>query len=169
MAAPGFPSPREFAARLGDQRLLDALVAEAGGQRVAYCPTLVGNVYASFVADLYRHFELEAMARQHPVPAWVAQAAVSRVYFLLPKETRTELREAQSTGVGLLRISVIATGMVLVYLGHIFVSPNVGVRDLVLAAVMAIVGRIAYAAGAAELISSLQTIRACFLQSTETT
>ena len=163
MATPGFPSPRDFATRLRDQRLLDALVAEAGGQRVAYCPTLVGNVYASLVADLYRHFELEAIARQHPSPPWIAQAALSRVFFLLPKETRTELREAQSTGVGLLRIAVIATGIALVYLGHAVVAPSAWPRDLVLAAVMVVVGRVAYVAGAAELISSLVTMRGLFL------
>ena len=158
------PSPSVVQRVIWRQRLLDLLVTGPSGHRQVYCPTIIGNAYLSFTIDLFAHFEVEARLLGNPVAAWAAQSEALRVWYLLPKDLREELRESGAVGVSALRLSTLAGVLAIVYAVSSLLSADNALRDLALAVVSAAIARLAYVAGVSETHSFLASARALVLK-----
>jgi len=155
----GLPDVTAFH-RLWDLRGLDLLVAGPGGKRIAYCPTMVGNGYFAFTTDLYMAFEVEHRLMGSPVAVWEAQKAATRLWYLMSKDQRDELRELGAANLALHRLTVAAIVVLVAYLVDIAMAPGLLRRDLAMAALCLVVARVTYVAGLSEIQSFIASARA---------
>jgi|GEM_PF-5786692 len=121
------------------QRFLDAFIVGSEGRKKVVCPTILGNGFLAVMLEFAGEIIIE-----NPTSAMQAFKDILSRWLLTPRELRAELAEYLALSSAMLRLSVLAAILSLVYLVAILFNPTHVWRYLAYALGVNLIARVLY-------------------------